>query len=97
MLPRHSGGRPYYIADLDFENNRMFEFQDQFYQACAEFLYQDIVQLSRALGVHPRTVSRWKNKETFPRYEIAVAIIQWVEQGKPNTKVYQSEFEVSML
>jgi hypothetical protein len=90
-------GRPYYVAILDLNNDRRLNLIDEFYKACRGFHYQEVMQLSRALGMHPTTIYGWKYLITFPRYDIALAIIEWVKQGKPKEKVYHQAHEVSML
>jgi hypothetical protein len=90
-------GRPCAVAEIDFDNDRKLKLLDEFYYACANLNYLEIMALSRALGVWPSTVKNWKYKITLPRWDIAIDVIEWVRQGKPMKKVYQSGEEVSML
>ena len=76
-------GRPCFVADIDFSNDLQLAFRDDFYAACAEFRYREIVALARACGVGISTVENWKYRMTFPRKDIAQQIIDWVARGKP--------------
>ena len=80
-------GRPYFVAKIDFENDRTIELMDEFYRACSAFRYREMMALSRALGISDRTIRAWKYKETFPRWDIALQVIDWVKHGKPMEKV----------
>ena len=90
-------GRPYAVAEIPFQNERKVGLLDEFYDACSSFHYREIMAVSRALRVQPCTVERWKYKETFPRWDIAVDVIEWVNQGKPIRLVSQSETPSSMF
>lgn len=84
------GGRPRFVADIDFSNDTELAFWDVFYNACAAFRYRDIMALSRALGVGARTVENWKYKLTFPRKGIAQQVIDWDSNGRPMKTVQPS-------
>ena len=90
-------GRPYVVAVIPFSNERKVRLLEEFYGACESFHYRETMAVSRALGVEPRTVERWKYKETFPRRDIAEDLIEWVKQGKPIRMVSPSESPVGML
>jgi len=90
-------GRPYAVAEIPFQNTRKVGLLEEFYSVCSAFHYREIMAVSRALGVQPFTVERWKYKMTFPRWDIAIDVIEWANQGKPIRKVLQSESPVSML
>ena len=83
MLKGQHRGRPHLVAVVPFENHRKLALLDQFYAVVGTFKYQEIVQLSRGMGLTTRTIESWKYKETFPRWDIAIAVIAWYEQGKP--------------
>ena len=84
-------GRPCSVAEIPFSNERKVKLLQEFYGACATFRYPEIMAVSRALGVHRATVERWKYQLTFPRWDIAVDVIEWVRQGKPTKVVPPSE------
>lgn len=84
-------GRPYFVADIPFENDTKLQLLDDFYKVTATFRYRDIMALSRCLSVHPSTVENWKYKVTFPRWDIAVDVIEWAKRGKPMHLVSQSQ------
>ena len=90
-------GRPYVVADIDFSNDAELALWDEFYEACADFHYAEIMALSRAFGVSPITVERWKYRLTFPRKGIAQQVIDWVNRGKPMRKVSPSQTKSDML
>lgn len=91
------GGRPYPVALIPFNNERKVGLLDEFWTTCAAFHYRETMAISRALGVEPRTVERWKYRESFPRWDIAVDVIEWVNQGKPVRMVSPSETPGNML
>ena len=76
-------GRPCAVAQIPFSNDRKLQLLQEFYAVCATFRYRETVALSRALGITPRTVQKWKYQESFPRWDIAVDVIEWVNLGKP--------------
>ena len=76
-------GRPCAVAEIPFSNHRKVELLQEFYGVCATFRYREMMALSRALGINDRTIRRWKYQESFPRWDIAVDVIEWVKQGKP--------------
>jgi len=84
-------GRPYYEAAIPFQNARKVALLEEFYGVCRTFHVQEIIQVSRGLGINERTVRRWKYAESFPRWDIAIDVIEWTRQGKPLRKRYQSE------
>ena len=84
-------GRPYAVAEIPFQNERKVGLLEEFYGVCSTFHYLEIMAVSRALGVQPCTVERWKYKTTFPRWDIAVDVIEWVKCGKPIRRVSQAE------
>lgn len=90
-------GRPYAVAEIPFQNERKVGLLEEFYDACSTFHYREIMAVSRALGVTPVTVGNWKYKTTFPRWDMAVDVIEWVKQGKPIRLVSQSETPSSMF
>jgi len=90
-------GRPRVVAVIDFSKDSELAFWDEFYGACADFRYAEIMGLSRAFGVSLRTVEKWKYRESFPRKGIAQQIIDWVNQGKPMKKVLPYQTVSDML
>jgi hypothetical protein len=91
------GGRPYAVAEINFDNDRKLQLLNEFYNVCNSFNYRDMMALSRALGVCFVTVARWKYKITFPRWDTAIDVIEWVNCGKPIRLESSSRDEVSML
>jgi hypothetical protein len=90
-------GRPYSVAEIPFQNARKVALLDEFYRICATFHYPEQMALSRALGVTDRTVRRWRYRESFPRWDIAIDVIEWVNQGKPIRKEHPSQSSGDML
>lgn len=90
-------GRPYAVAEIPFQNERKVGLLEEFYGVCAGFHYREITAVSRALGVETRTVENWKYGLTFPRWETAIDVIEWVKRGKPIRKVLQSETPSNMF
>lgn len=90
-LAPETRGRPYYTADIPFTNDAKVQLLEQFYAAVSAFKYREVMAVARQLRVHERTVLRWKYRESFPRYDTAMAIIDWVRQGKPMTRRYQRD------
>ena len=84
-------GRPFVVATMSFANDKKLELMREFYTITATFRYREVVALSRALKMHPRTIDRWKYGETFPRWDIALDVIDWYKAGKPMTLVYQKD------
>lgn len=78
-----ASGRPRSVAQIPFSNRRKVELLDEFYGACSSFRYPEIMALSRGLGVSANAVERWKYRLSFPRWDIAVDVIEWVKAGKP--------------
>lgn len=90
-------GRPVYVADIPFENDRQMVLLDEFYSIAKRLRYRDIVALARALGMTERTVYAWHYGERFPRYDIMIDVIEWAKRGKPMRKEYQKSSFFSML
>lgn len=76
-------GRPRYVAQVELVTDLSMKWRDKFHKACSTFHYRDIMALSRALGVHPRTIEAWKYLEQVPRMDILLEVIEWYENGKP--------------
>lgn len=76
-------GRPCFVADIDFSNDRELALRDAFHKVCSKFCYRDIMAISRAMNVTPNTVETWKYGLYFPRRDIAQQIIDWDKAGKP--------------
>jgi len=94
VLHHHHGrapGRPYLVAVVPFSNSEKVQLLDDFYTAVGAFKYAECSALARALNVSIRAVYRWKYRERFPRWDVAIDVIQWVRAGKPVRKVYQSK------
>jgi hypothetical protein len=68
---------------MPFSNARKVQLLEEFYGVCATFRYPEIMAVSRALGISDRTIRRWKYQESFPRWDIAIDVIEWVRMGKP--------------
>jgi hypothetical protein len=83
-------GRPCLVAVINFSGDPDYPFWDEFYKVCSSFHYAEIMALSRAFGLSPRTVENWKYRISFPRNGIAQQVVAWVEQGKPMKKVLLS-------
>lgn len=90
-------GRPCFVADIDFSNDRELALRDAFYKACNSFSYRDMMALSRALNVAPITVRTWKYGLRFPRRDIAKEVIDWVNEGKPMKQVRPFSENFNML
>jgi len=90
-------GRPCVVADIDFSNDAELALWDEFYEACSDFRYAEIMALSRAFGISPNTVERWKYRINFPRKGIAQQVIDWVKQGKPMREIPPSQTRSDML
>lgn len=80
-------GRPCLVAVIKFETDSELELRDKFHKICGTFHYQEIMALSRALGVVPATVECWKYKVQFPSWYVALQVIDWDERGRPMKKV----------
>jgi len=83
MLKGERRGRPHLVAIVPFQNQQKVALLDKFYAIVSTFRYQEVMAVSRGMGVHPRTVDRWKYRESFPRWDVALDVIAWYEQGKP--------------
>lgn len=71
------------MAQLDYSKDIYLPYIDSFHDACSQLRYRDIMALSRALQVHPRTIESWKYHEKLPKMEFILHVIDWVKQGKP--------------
>jgi len=87
----NAGGRPCVVAVIPFRNARKMALLNEFYDTCAAFRYPEIMALSRALRIQPSTVENWKYKITFPRWDIAVDVIECVRDGKPMVRMSPSQ------
>lgn len=76
-------GRPPLVAKIDFSKDLELEYLDRFHDACSTLRYRDIMALSRALLVNPRTIEAWKYGERRPKIGVILHVIEWVKQGKP--------------
>jgi len=76
---------------MSFTNDKRLELLREFYAITATFKYREVMALSRALKLHPRTIDRWKYGETFPRWDTALDVIAWAKAGKPMTLVHQRD------
>jgi len=90
-LPVETRGRPFYVADIPFDVTTRIQLMTEFYQVTARFKYRDIAALARCLGVHTSTIEKWKYRVSFPRADIAMDVIAWVQRGKPMTLTYQRQ------
>lgn len=90
-------GRPCFVADIDFSNDRELALRDAFHEACSKFCYRDIMALSRAMRVTPNTVETWKYGIYFPRRDVAQQVIDWVNAGKPMKQVRPFSESFNML
>jgi len=90
-------GRPCPVAVIPFQNERKVGLLEEFYGVCADFHYREIMAVSRALRVTPRAVESWKYREKFPRWDIAVDVIEWANQGKPVVMVSPSQTITNMM
>ena len=91
VLDGRARGRPYFVADIPYNHDSQVQFMNEFYKVTAKFHYREVVAVARAFNMHPVSVLRWKYKETFPRWAIAIDVIEWAKRGKPMTKVYQQK------
>ena len=90
-------GRPVYVADIPFENDRQMVLLDEFHSIAKRLHYRDILALARAFGMTERIVYAWHYGEPFPRYDVMIDVIEWVKRGKPMRKEYQNPPYYSML
>ena len=75
-------GRPRFVAQI-VATDLALPYLYSFYQACETFHYRDVMALSRALGVHPRTIEAWKYREKRPSFEKMLEVIAWDKAGRP--------------
>lgn len=97
IFGRKAPGRPYYVADIPFENDRRIALLTEFYNITKKLHYRDIVALARAFNMTERTIYAWHYGERFPRYDIMMDVIEWAKRGKPMRKEYQKAPFYSML
>lgn len=76
-------GVPPGIAIFDFKETQSKKVNGEFWDACSQLYYGDWVAIARALGIHYKTVMKWRYKIQLPNYETRILIIEWVKQGKP--------------
>jgi len=91
------GGRPCVVAVIPFNNARKVGLLQEFYAVCASFHYPEIMAVSRALRIHYTTVEKWKYRQSFPRWDIAVDVIEWNKNGKPMVRISPSETPANMM
>lgn len=94
---RHNNpGRPRYKADIDLTYDRAQFYYDEFYNACRDLSYREMLGLSRTLGYSIRTMYRWRDRQSYPRQTGDIlAVLDWTKAGKPLTS--QGELSDSML
>jgi len=90
-------GRPCAVAVIPFSNARKVKLLEEFYGICATFHYPEIVAVSRGLRVSQNAVERWKYGLSFPRWDIAVDVIEWDKKGRPIVMVPPSEVSTKMM
>lgn len=76
-------GRPRYVADLNLAQDLALPYYEEFYAACREFSYRDIIALARRLGCTPRSLYRWKHVQECPKFDTMLKVIAWTAAGKP--------------
>ena len=76
-------GRPRYVADLNLAQDLALPYYEEFYAACRDLSYRDIIALARRLGCTPRSLYRWKHLEKCPRFDTMLKVIEWTAAGKP--------------
>lgn len=87
MILVNKRGRPRFVATLPFMADSELKFRDKFYGICATFKYREVMALSRALGICPRTIETWKYKERMPNFYTAMQVIEWNDRGRPMEQV----------
>lgn len=90
-------GRPVWVADIPFENDKTLPILSGFYRIVKQLNYRELMALARAFNMAERTVYAWRYGERFPRHEIMEMVIDWAKQGKPMRKEYQKPLYYSML
>lgn len=91
-------GRPYHVADIDFGKDPDQDLYDQFYRACRTLSYSETVFLARACRVDVRSVRRWQSGKYFARRPgMAILVIDWVNNGKPQKMITQAEDAAGMF
>ena len=84
-------GRPRTIAKLEDPEKEAQALYEAFFGICKSFDYRDIMHLSNALGMNPRTVYAWKYGHAVPRnIRTMLIVLAWVAAGKPTELEYQS-------
>jgi len=92
MAGRYRVGRPYHEADIDFSKDPDQDLYDQFFRACRTLSYSETVFLARACKVNVRSVRNWQSGKYFPtRRGVAILILGWVNNGKPERIVKQAD------
>lgn len=98
MITRHAAGRPSLEADIDFATDPDLQLYQDFYNAMKGLSYGEKRALARGMHVCYNTIVNWSKLNSFPpRRGTAVLVIQWVRNGKPMRKVYQSNSPVGFL
>jgi len=90
-------GRPCFVADFGSTRDKLLAFQGEFYDACSQFRYRDIVAVSRACGITVKAVESWKYGWRFPKKERAEEVLDWVKAGKPMKQVRPFPESFNML
>jgi hypothetical protein len=89
-------GRPHVVARLKPQADMELHLRTAFQEATAPFAYREVMALSRALDVTPHTVYNWKYGIKFPRFNIAMLVIEWVKEGAPTDLESPCFFEVRL-
>ena len=88
-LGRPTPGRPVWVADIPFENDKTLHIIREFYGIVKGLNYRELMGLARAFNFTERTVYAWRYGERVPRHEIMEWVIDWAKLGKPMRKEYQ--------
>ena len=96
-LGRPAPGRPVWVADIPFENNKTLPLLSEFFRILKQLNYRELMGVARAFNLTERTVYAWRYGERCPRHEIMEWVIDWARQGKPMRKEYQKPRHHSML
>jgi hypothetical protein len=90
-------GRPRCVAVIDGTQDKAMFYYDKFYEACDTLSYSDCRALAYGLDISLRQVYNWRNRKSFPRIGLVLAVMDWVAAGKPTKLVGQREIMQSML
>jgi len=90
-------GRPYFVASIPFVNVRKVAFMHDFYNATATLSYREMMALARKFNLTFTTIWNWRHGSTFPKWDIAIDVIDWCGRGKPLDKMYQRDKRPNML